>query len=79
MSFIFWCKNNTFTSTDLKVYTPTNNVPKKTKWHNKVEPLYTVSEIPICLNFEKCNFCWGSNLNGSCKLILIAFTKPLAL
>ena len=81
MPFIFGRKNNALTPTDLKVYTPINNVPSKTKWHNKVgEPLYTISEIPICLTFAKYNYYWESNLlNGSCKLILIAFTTPLAL
>ena len=80
MSFIFRCKNNTFTPTDLKVYTPINNVPSKTKWHNKIsETLYTISGIPICLIFAKYNFYWESDLNGSSKLILKAFTKPLAL
>ena len=80
MSFIFRRKNNTFTPTDFKVYTLINNVPNKTKWHNKVgEPLDTISGMPICLTFAKYNFYWEPNLNGSCKLILIAFTKPLAL
>ena len=80
MSFIFRHKNNAFTPTDLKVYTLINNVPSKTKWHNKVgEPLYAISGIPICLTFAKYKFYWESNLNGSCKLTLIAFTKPLTL
>ena len=80
MSLIFRHKNNTFTPTDLKVCTLIKNVPSKTKRHNKVgEPLYTISGIPICLTFAKYNSYWESNLNGSCKLILIAFTKPLAL
>ena len=80
MSFIFRRKNNAFTPTDLKVYTPINNVTSKTKWHNKVgESLYTISWILVCQTFAKYNFYWEPNLNGSCKLILIAFTKPLAL
>ena len=80
VSLIFRRKNNTFTPTNIKVYTLINNMPSKTKWHNKVEePLYTISGIPICLTFAKYNFYWESNLNGSCKLMLIAFTKPLAL
>ena len=80
MSFIFRRKNNAFTPIDLKVYIPINNAHNKTKWHNKVgEPLYTISGKPICLTFAKYNFYQESNLNGSCKLILIAFTKPLAL
>ena len=59
--------------------TPINNVPSKTKWHNKVgEPLYTISGIPICLTFAKYNFDWESNLNGSCQLILIAFHKTFS-
>ena len=74
MPFIFRRKNNTFTPTDLKVYTLINNVPSKTKWHNKVgEPLYTISGMLICLTFAKYNFYWESNINGSCKLILITF------
>ena len=74
MPFIFRHKNNAFTPTDLKVYTPINNVTSKTKWHNKVgESLYTISGIPICLTFAKYNFYWESNLHGSYKLILIAF------
>ena len=80
MLFIFRCRNNAFTPIDLKVYTPINNVSNKTKWHNKVgEPLYTISGMPICLTFAKYNFYCELNLNRSCKLILIAFTKPLAL
>ena len=80
MSFIFRQKSDAFTPTDFKVYTSINNVPSKTKWHNKVgEPLYTISGIPICLTFAKYKFYWESNLNGSCKLTLIAFTKPLTL
>ena len=63
MSFIFRHKNDAFTPTDFKVYTSINNVPSKTKWHNKVgEPLYTISEIPICLNFEKLTFIGGQTL-----------------
>ena len=60
----------------IKVYTLINNVSSKTKWHNKIgEPLYTISEIPICLTFAKYNFYWESNLNGSCKLILMMLKK----
>ena len=69
MSFIFRRKNNTFTPTDLKVYTLINNVPNKTKWHNKVgEPLYTISGMPICLTFAiYIKLLLGAKPNGSCN------------
>ena len=69
MPFIFGRKNNALTPADLKVYTPINNVPSKTKWHNKVgEPLYTISGMPICLTFAiYIKLLLGAKPNGSCN------------
>ena len=69
MLFIFRCKNNAFTHTDLKIYTLINNVPSKTKWHNKVgEPLYTISWMPTCLTFAiYIKLLLGAKPNGSCN------------
>ena len=69
MSFIFKRKNNAFTPIDLKVYTPINNVPIKTKWHNKVgETLYTINGMRICLTFAiYIKLLLGAKPNGSCN------------